>query len=378
VYPERRDFPVYSKMAPRLSFAYDVTGEGKFAVKGSFSRYIDSSSSPGALPGEGAGDINPNSTTSCTYLGWTGDIPFRPVPGNYTTVSCSGGGGSAGNRRLSDQLDANYLDEYTLGVDIGFSRDYSLRLNVVRKFDYDRQKEINLAEPFEAYTDVRSAADVGRDNIAGTSDDGPLVYAWSVPRSYPTYGDIDTLIVNNRDGEGVDQYTAYEMTFNKQYSGGWSFLGSYTLSMRHENSDDAQTPNALAYRFDLPVWDHAVKVNGTYELPWGFQWGSTLSSQSGNWYGRSSRVRNALGSTVTVTVESQVDRFGWVHLWDQRFSKVFQIGDRQSIEAQFDLFNTLNVNTVTNHGTTVGLSSYLRPSSIIAPRIFQLGARYKF
>jgi hypothetical protein len=378
VYADRRDFPVYTKIVPRLSFAYDVTGTGRIAFKGSFGRYTSSSSSPGSQPGDGADDINPNSPTTCTYNGWTGDIPFRPIPGNYTSVSCTGGGGDAGTRLLGDDLDADYLDEYTAGVDIGFSRNYSLRFNVVRKFNYTRTKELDLAEPFEAYTDVRSGPDIGRDNVAGTSDDGPAVYTWSVPRTYPTFGEVNTLVVNNRDGEGVDQYTAYEMTFNKQYAEGWSFLGSYTLSMRHENSTDALTPNALYYRFDLPIWDHAVKMNGTYELPFGFMWGSTWTSQSGNWYGRSVRVRNALGSNQTITVESQVARYEWVHLWDQRFSKKFRIGDSQTIEAQFDLFNMLNVNTVTSHGTTVGLSSYLRPSAIIAPRIFQLGARYIF
>jgi Carboxypeptidase regulatory-like domain len=378
IYPDRRDFPIYTKIVPRLSFAYDITGTGRFALKASYGRYTSASSSPGSQPGDGASNVNPNSTTTCTYLGWTGDIPFRPATSPYTSVSCSGGGGSAGIKRLSDNLDANYLDEYTAGIDIGFTRDYSLRFNVVRKFDRDATKTLDLAQPFEAWTDVRTAADRGRDNILGTADDGPAVMVWSVPKSYPTQGQIDTLVVNNLPGEGTDQYTAYETTFNKQPSNKWSFLASYTLSMRHENGTDALNPNQLFYRFDLPIWDHAMKFNGTYRFPFGFQYGSTWSTQSGNWYGRSVRVRNALGSNVTVTVESQVDRYGWVHLWDQRFSKKFQIAEGQTIEADFDLFNTLNVNTVTSQGTTVGLSSYMRPSAIIAPRIFQLSAKYKF
>lgn len=386
IYPERRGFPVYTKIVPRLSFAYDITGSGKIVLKGFYGRYTSSSSSPGAQPGTGASNVNPNTTTTCTYLGWRGDIPFRPVPGNYTSVSCTGGGGRAGIRRLSDDLEANYLDEYTLGLDIGFSRNYSLRFNVVRKFDFDTTKTLDLAQPFEAWTDVRSGPDPGRDNVLGTADDGPTVSVWSVPRSYPTQGQINTLVVNNRDGEGSDQYTAYEATFNKQYADGWSYLGSYTISLRHENDADPLNPNLRGngsandpyYRYNFPVWDHALKMNGTYDLPWGFMWGSTWTTQSGNWYDRRVRVRNALGSIQTIQVENQVGRYGWVHLWDQRFSKKFRIGDRQSIEAQFDLFNTLNVNTVTSHGTSVGLSSYLRPSAIIAPRIFQVGARYIF
>jgi hypothetical protein len=378
IYPARTDFPVYTKVVPRLSFAYDLTGTGRFALKGSFGRYTSSSSSPGSQPGDGARQVNPNSTTSCTYNGWTGDIPFVPVAGNYTSVSCSGGGGNAGIKRLGDNLNASFLDEYTAGIDIGFTRDTSIRFNVIRKFDHDATKTLDLAQPYEAWTDLRTGPDRGPDNILGTADDGPAVMVWSVPKSYPTQGEIDTLVVNNRPGESVDQYTAYETTFNKAPSEGWSFLASYTLSMRHENGNDALNPNEAFYRFDIPYWDHAFKMNGTYEMPWGFQWASTWSTQSGNWYNRRVRVRNALGSNVTISVNPQVDRYGWVHLWDQRFSKKFQVGEHQTLEADFDLFNTMNVNTVTSQGTTVGLSSYGRPSQIIAPRIFQLSAKYKF
>jgi hypothetical protein len=42
-----------------------------------------------------------------------------------------------------------------------------------------------------------------------------------------------------------------------------------------------------------------------------------------------------------------------------------------------DLFNTLNMNTVTEQVNRVG-STYLQPTEIIAPRVFRLGVRYRF
>ena len=35
---------------------------------------------------------------------------------------------------FSDNLNASYLDEYTGGVEISFTRNYSLRFNISRKF----------------------------------------------------------------------------------------------------------------------------------------------------------------------------------------------------------------------------------------------------
>jgi hypothetical protein len=391
---ERHDFPVYNSLVPRLSFAYDLTGTGRLAIKASYGRYISSSSSPSSQPGPGGSTVNPNATKNCTFNGWNGQIPFVPAPGNYTTITgCSGGNWdpvtrkfvatAATTRIASLDMNSSYLDEYTAGLEVGFNRDYSMRINVVRKFDFPGTKTYSMSEPFSAFTDLRSYADPGPDGTVNTPDDigknlAPI-YVWSVPTSFATQGKTDDLVDNLRPGEGRDQFTAYEITFAKQYSNKWSALGSYNIDMAHENDNDPLTPNALWYKYDKPYWRQAIKMNGQYELPWGFMWAGTFSSQSGSWYNRTVQVRNALNSNVTVTVENRVGRYPWVHLWDNRISKRFTIGDRHTIEGTFDLFNTLNVNTITSWSVASG-SNYHKPASDgwITPRIFKLGVKYKF
>ena len=134
-------------------------------------------------------------------------------------------------------------------------------------------------------------------------------------------------------------------------------------------------------------------MNGTYELPWGFRYAATFNSQSGDWYGRTVQLANALGTNINVQVERQVARYEWVQIWDNRISKTFQIGDRHSIEGTLDIFNTLNVNTVVSQVTQQVANGsrvdYGRPlsgggidasaaSSIIPARILRLGARWRF
>jgi hypothetical protein len=337
--------------------------------------------------------VNPNETKNCRFNGWRGEIPFVPIPGQtYTTVTnCSNGNWDPVTRTFvatalttriaSRDMNASYLDEFTAGVEIGFNRDYSMRMNIVRKFDYPGTKTYNLAEPFAAFTDLRTYPDPGPDGVDNTADDTGQslapIYVWSVPESYPTQGQTDDLIDNLRPGEGRDQFTAYEVTFAKQYSNGWSALAGFTVDMAHENDNDAQNPNDMWYRFDEPYWRQSIKLNGQYELPWGFMWAGTFSAQSGNWYDRTVQKRNALGDNETVTVERRVGRYPWVNLWDNRISKKFTIADRHIIEGTFDLFNTLNINTITGWSVASG-SNYHRPSGWITPRIFKLGIKYKF
>src|SRR4029079_10773005 len=92
---------------------------------------------------------------------------------------CTGG---AEPYSFDKTLRTSYMDEYATGLDIGFSRDYSLRVNVIRKFDFGGSKTVDVLLPYSAYTDVRSATDLGRDGKLGTSDDG-VAYVWSVPSS---------------------------------------------------------------------------------------------------------------------------------------------------------------------------------------------------
>ncbi len=88
-------------------------------------------------------------------------------------------------------------------------------------------------------------------------------------------------------------------------------------------------------------------------------------------------MRDANNVNVTVRVEPQADRYEWTKLWDNRFAKRFKTFGSQSIEGTFDLFNTVNVNTITAQTNRNG-STYLQPTDIIAPRVFRLGVRYRF
>ena len=49
----------------------------------------------------------------------------------------------------------------------------------------------------------------------------------------------------------------------------------------------------------------------------------------------------------------------------------------QTLEGRFDFFNVFNNNFVTARTTRAG-SNYLVPSSIILPRILQMGVTYNF
>ncbi|MBI4473959.1 MAG: TonB-dependent receptor [Acidobacteria bacterium] len=381
IYAERRDFPVYQSFVPRVSVAYDVKGDGTLAFKASYGRYAGAGTGPGASPGPSGANVNQAAVITRTYSNWDGRIPYVPVPTNL--ASTTGGGGI---QRLDTNLKSPYLEEYTAGVQVGFRKDYLIGFTAVRKFDIGGSKTLDLAQPFSAYTDVRYAVDPGRDNVAGTSDDG-VMQAWSVPRSYPTFGQVNQLTTQVADGEATRNYTAFEAFLHKQYSNKWSMLAAYTSDFSIINNVEPRNPNELIYNWQIPEWHHSVKMNGTYDLPFGLKYGSTYQIQSGQIYGRFAQMRNALNQNVTIRVEGNFGRYPTVRLWDNRVSKVFNIRDTQTLEVMFDLYNTLNASTILSMVTTNG-PNFLTPTQvasgavsaapILPARIFKLGGRYRF
>jgi hypothetical protein len=382
-------YPIYSTLVPRLSAIYDLTGQGRISLRASYGRYVGGGSGTGTNPAPGAGDVNPNASFQRTYTNWDGTIPYVPNPANLASVS----GGST-NRTIDSALNGPFVDEYTAGLDIGLSRLLTIQFNYVRKFDGQGNKRLNLALPFEAYTAVSTAVDPGRDNATGTADDRPLTI-YAVPRTYSGFGQIVERIVQAGDDEARNRYTAYGVTLSRQLSDGWSFLTAFNADYRDLRQIRPRDPNEALYgpgdatgitpgtttgnpyRTTVPEWNFSFRMSGTYQLPWGLQYAASLVAQSGDWYGRDVQVRNALNATLYVRAESHLDRLPWVNVWDNRVSKRINLPRNQSVEGIFELFNTLNVNTVTAIVSRNG-PTFLQPTAIIAPRVFRLGVRYRF
>ena len=388
LFPARgpNEFPIYNSFVPRVSMVYDITGEGRVALKASYGRYAGSDSSTGILPGAAAGNINPAGGTNWTYE-WDGTIPYIPDRGldgilgtgdDPFLQSTSGGGGQI-TETLAAGLKAPMTDEFTAGIDLGLSGNMSFRFTAVRKIDFRNQHEIDPKLPYEAYTDVVYHTDPGGDNIVGTADDG-IVEVWSVPRSHPNFGTDFEHTIQAIGKEGEDVYTGFEFTFNKQFSDGWSGMASFSPNYRKIRNTDADTPNELNYtnREQFGEWKNALKANAIYELPWGVQYSTSILGQTEAYYNREVRVRNALRSNVTLDIQRQFGRIPWVTIWDNRISKTFEIGDRQSIEATFDVFNTMNANGLTRRLRERHGSRFLEPREILGPRVVRLGVRYRF
>ncbi|HUQ89164.1 MAG TPA: TonB-dependent receptor [Vicinamibacterales bacterium] len=381
-YQGENNYPIYQSLVPRVSAVYDVTGQGRIAVRGSYGRYVGGSSGASANPGPGASDVNPNAIVTRTYSNWDGSIPYVPIAANLTSTT----GGS--NRSIDPDLKGPYVDEYTAGLDVGLNRTMTVQFNYVRKIDGNGNKSINLALPYEAYTVATTGVDPGPDNRTGTADDQTLT-VYSVPRTYAGFGQNVERIVQ---AEGNNRYHAFGVTFNKQYANNWSFLFSFDRDYRDLRDNAPRNPNEALYgpgtttgnnygiqnfQFATPSWNSAMRLSGTYLLPWGITFASSFQAQSGDYYTREVQIRDALNTLIAIRINPQQGRYEWTKIWDNRLSKRIKTFGSQSVEGTFDLFNTLNANTITTQTVRNG-ATYGAPTEILPARVFRLGVRYRF
>jgi hypothetical protein len=181
-------------------------------------------------------------------------------------------------------------------------------------------------------------------------------------------------------------------TLNRQFSDRYSFLVSFDSDYRDLRDNAPRNPNEALYgpgtntgnnygvqnfAFARPSWNYAMRMSGSIQLKWGFLYASSFTAQSGDYFFREVQVRDANNVNVTIRVNPQAGRYDWTKIWDNRITKRFNTWGNQSIEGSFDLYNTLNANTVIDQNNRNG-GSYLEPEEILAPRIFRLGVKYRF
>jgi hypothetical protein len=127
------------------------------------------------------------------------------------------------------------------------------------------------------------------------------------------------------------------------------------------------------------TWEWLGRLSGVYALPAGVTASANYDHRSGLPQARQVLFRG--GATIP-SITLNVDPLGSLRLpntnvVDVRADKSFRLANRQRVTFRVNMFNALNANTVTSR-TVLSGASYLRPTGILGPRIFEFVASYDF
>ena len=396
----------WSRISPRMSLIYDLTGDGKNVIKVSAARYgsqggfdlayyinplgwreIDLYWQDGWQNGVDTGVYDGRVTENELY-GWDGAMADPNVPANWLW---SGGVNIADPTSTSptDAFDPNFnaplLDELTISYEREIFADFAARL----EFFYKKQHTRVWTKKMFADGTIDSVDNYYADGTG--PETGATYYARSGAR--PPY-DYRT----NYD-KRYDRYIAGQIVLKKRLSNKWMLDASFTYMdwkrfHKGEYLDSNGINNAAYYDegvvapqsggsgqtgiFVNSRWQ--FKFSGLYQMPYGFNVAGVFRARE--------------GYIIRAYEDIYLDGIGWRSIYgpgafgdlrlpsfwelDLRLEKVWNVTETSTVVFAVDAFNITNSAHVLKKQQVLTASNYGDPLRILNPRVIRFGVRFNF
>ena len=392
----------WNTLAPRLGASFDLTRDGKTALKISFSRYYIANIMQWFVT------VNPNSFISWR-VHYINDGEGNPIPDPERLMyNFSATAGAS----MDPDLKSPYLDEFIVGIEREILPDTRFGIRYIHKWDRNLIEDVNLAAlDLDLYKQLYNQ--MGREAIFEESVwkiYTPVTAVDPFTQTDVTFWERTTMdvpfegFVTNPPGAQRD-YDGVEVTINKRFSNRWSASFSYVwqksrglIGTDFDDSWSGQSyfdnPNAHinAYGNFETERRNQVKLQAMWQGPWGIMISAYYRALDGRRYTRVVRSQDlgldlAQGDSSIYAEPRGKRSLPWLTMVDLRVEKTFRLPYRAGQLGVFcDLFNATNVaiptsvfttsssyTTINNHVVQFG-----EPTALTDPRIFRLGVRYSF
>jgi hypothetical protein len=413
--PTTRFFPALEKgnwkdLSPRLGVAYDVSGNGRTAIKASVNRYVGvgMSSVSGAVAALGFDQRR-----------WT-DTNGDFIPnGDPTNPAANGELGPSTNGRFAQAFVPQRYDPDAFGYGTRPLTNWEVSAGVQHQLI--SRVSVNASYFRRAYTTFQ----VTQNAAVGPTDYSPFCVTAPIDGRLPGGGgqqicglfDLNPPKVGQSDpvvtlaskfGNQVEHWNGVDLAVNARVQHGVLLQGGFSSGRTLTNDCDivATHPEIQANstiggnsgpststefcRIETPFLSQ-IKFLGSFTLPYDIQVAGTLQSLPGpmitaNAVYTSGQVAPSLGrqlssaSTVTVNVIEPGTLYGErMNQLDLRLSKIVTTG-RVRVQGMFDLYNVLNGNAVVAVNNTYGTNgaSWAVPQRILPARLIKFGVQMSF
>lgn len=380
-----------NNIAPRLGFAFDVTGQRRTVIRGGIGLYYadmianmfyNQQLFNGETTVQAAVDAKPGAPISLTQ-------PF----GQYTGEDFLTGNAPAPQQSLqlvNPDVVTPYSYQMSLGIEKAIASDWTVIADFVNWRLYHEWSRVDENLFYNPATGFNRTPSAGRPDARYTS-----VLRFITPS---VSGAI---------------YTGFQLEVRKRFSKGLTLASSYTLARLKDSSGGAfsvpNNPFNLADEWGNGGDDqrHTFNVNGSFSWKWGLQLsglyrygsGSVFSTTaSGSPFANGGTNRTFLATTRTyndpkfnkpapyaagylITERNQL--YGLpIHRVDVRGTKTFSLGERfrvQAILEAFNLFNRANYGTFATAVTSANFGAPGQNSNLAySPRMLQIAGRFEF
>jgi flavin-binding protein dodecin len=354
--------PDFLDVTPRLSAIYDVTGDGRTALKFTANRYMI------PIGSDYLSLVNPLRVTRDTRAWTDANGDFMP---QLEELGPSTGFNLGTTNRFADDLVRPHTMEYSVALERELFRGFVANVAYYNRSVHRNLGSRNLAVPTDSYIPMQVTEALSGEQVTVFNQDPAL--RGQFDRVYGNYPEMD------------QTYNGVEVTFNKRLDR-WSILGGLTVGRAtgdiYGRSADLNDPNYQFRRgvtgFDVPV---SFKVAGLYQLPYGVSAAYSFQHLSG--FPELTTVLVG-GDTVALTQVRQrittephaTSRLPKVNILDISLRKGFRSGDYE-VEPALEFFNALNASPILRRIAQLG-PSFGNASDILRGRMIRLAVNVRF
>jgi hypothetical protein len=371
-YEPLKGFPDWTAINPRFSLVYDLTGDGRTALKFAANRYI---TPVGKSVIERVNPINlvndtrtwtacrPGQTSAC-------DLNGDRLP-QINELGPSSGYPLGVRNRYAEDTDWPWSRELSAEVQRQFPGNLLLTAGYTRREKLGQLGSRNVAVPESSYTPM-TVTEV---------NSGRTVTVYN--QAAALRGRFDVVWDNEPALDTV--YNGADVTLQKRLSDGWMLMGGVSIGENIGDiygTEDLNNPN-FAFRRGVQGNDvpFSLRLSGIYELPYGISLSATFQRQNGFPEITTVSVGNntiaLVQGTTNITVEPRgTTRLPDLNQLDFSLRRPFRMGGK-TFSPRFDAYNLLNNTTVTGRTTTLG-PNYQRVNSIQRGAMVKVGMNVDF
>jgi hypothetical protein len=378
---------VYNDIAPRIGFTYDVFGDTRTVAKISAGRYYGAGLSLSTT-------LSPTGQTTLSYW-WkdrNGDLlaqrdeiefnrGFRSTPtSNYDPSNPASVTTPA---KVASGVENDITDELIAGIDHELMPNFGVGMSYIYRRYHNFQASFRDGVTTESY--IHSNSPVTFTRACGNT-------LCDEPSYSGTYYQRTTALpaaTTTRMYGGYTLFNGVEVTARKRFSSRWLMNSSFSFNNTREFNPVATrdytdpTNREFTEGRDSSGLNGArwlAKMAGMYALPWSMSVSAFYNLREGLQFNRTiqSPNRTGGGGTVNVRIDPQGTRHYPVHKQlDINWDKTMPLGKRR-VTFSVTGFNLLNASTVLGRETRQDFARANYVTSILAPRIFRVGAKVNF
>ena len=369
-----------NNIAPRLGFAYNLLGNSKTVLRGSFGIYYS--------------EVRANTGAAFALNGPTGIFTFSATPTqfgfptSFTALPVFPAGANLPARDITIRpgradyyrqfFDISKLTRYpdkllnpeTYQSTIGFQ--HELPMNLFFSADYVYARTIRIDRTIDLNAPLVSFVPTAPGQVRSASA------ADATRPITPTINGYKRILGVVNEGESL--YKGLQLNLEKRFANRFSFLASYTLSKTTNTVEfDAPggDPNDVNFLGDaergrsLLDQQHRFVFSGYYQLPYGFTIGGVTTAASGRPFnitagvdtnGDGSNTDRPFDLSTGKFLERNAGRGTPTYSTDLFVQKRFSLSERLKLELRAEGFNIFNYSNIYGRNGVYGSSTIGTPS----------------